>query len=83
VAGAAPASLEAAGEAGACCRQERAAGALRAAPLCCRLVNGGGYHLAVIQHEFGLFGGVQGAHAVCFARMLQVRSLAAARPGAQ
>ncbi len=44
-------------------------------------MNSGGYHLAVLQHEFGLYGGREGAHALCFALQLQVGAPRAAPAG--
>ncbi|GLI66344.1 hypothetical protein VaNZ11_010122 [Volvox africanus] len=36
------------------------------------LINGGGFHAAILQHEFGIWGGTDGSFVVCFAKMLRV-----------
>ncbi|EFJ51686.1 hypothetical protein VOLCADRAFT_87378 [Volvox carteri f. nagariensis] len=37
-----------------------------------RLINDGGFHAAILQHEFGIWGGTAGCLVVCFLKMLEV-----------
>ncbi|EFJ51695.1 hypothetical protein VOLCADRAFT_87398 [Volvox carteri f. nagariensis] len=37
-----------------------------------RLINDGGFHAAILQHEFGIWGGTTGCLVVCFLKMLEV-----------
>ncbi|GIL63132.1 hypothetical protein Vafri_17256 [Volvox africanus] len=37
-----------------------------------RAINGEGFHAAILQHEFGIWGGADGSLIVCFAKMLEV-----------
>ncbi|GLI66339.1 hypothetical protein VaNZ11_010076 [Volvox africanus] len=37
-----------------------------------RAINGEGFHAAILQHEFGIWGGAEGSLVVCLARMLEV-----------
>ncbi|GIL88485.1 hypothetical protein Vretimale_15323 [Volvox reticuliferus] len=37
-----------------------------------RAINAEGFHAAILQHEFGIWGGAEGSLIVCFAKMLEV-----------